>query len=240
MLRSPRRTTLGSWPRGGCAGRTNTGRAMKRNGRLGLVISFALLLAAGCWTTRNTRSPVEPPPPDFRPTRIEYLDTDAFDGLFETALTNQDPAILVQTAERKPDWGGRLNAWIAAWNKGGQVEAAPAPRTARGQIPSVTVDGDTLRELRMLVNDFMDRVEGRAKERSAWWAEEKVRARRVDLLRPYNLRFHVDDGGTIQIIFFNGRYAKQYGEFMRGVGADAGEDWDRCITCSRRDRAGKP
>ena len=208
----------------------------------GVVYAAALGLATAvaCRLRDDTRPQVEPPPPGIRPTRIDYVDTGAFDGLFESALTNQDPAILIQTAERKPDWGGRLNAWIAAWNKGGRVQAGPAPGSARGQIPSVTVDGDSLRELRMLVDDFIDRVDTRAKERSAWWAEEKVRARRVDLLRPYNLRFHADDAGTIQIIFFNGRYANQYREFMRGVGADAGEDWDRCITCSRRDRAGKP
>jgi hypothetical protein len=213
-----------------------------RRARASLAAVIVLALPVACRLRDDTRPLVEPPPPDITPTRIDYVDTDAFDGLFETALTNQDPAILIQTAERKPDWGGRLNAWIAAWNKGGRVEAGPAPRTARGQIPSVTVDGDTLRELRMLVDDFMDRVDVRAKERSAWWAEEKVRARRVALLRPYNLRFHVDDAGMIQLIFFNGRYANQYREFMQGIGADASEGWDRCISCSRRDRGdtGKP
>src|SRR5206468_5153816 len=64
----------GEQVRAGCAGRANTGRAMRRNGRLGLIVSFALLLAAGCWTTRNSRSSVEPPPPNIRPTRSEYLD----------------------------------------------------------------------------------------------------------------------------------------------------------------------
>jgi hypothetical protein len=209
----------------------NPGRSVR-----GVVYAAALALAAtvACRLRDDTRPMVEPPPPGIAPTHIDYVDADAFDGLFETALTNQDPAILIQTAERKPDWSGRLNAWIAAWNQGGRVQPGPAPRTARGQIPSVTVDGDTLRELRMLVDDFMDRVEGRAKERSAWWAEEKVRARRVALLRPYNLRFHLDDAGMIQLIFFNGRYAGQYREFMQGIGADAGEGWDRCISCSRR------
>ena len=61
--------------------------------------------------------------------------------------------------------------------------------------------------------------------------------RRVALLRPYNLRFHLDDAGTIQLIFFNGRYANQYRDFMQGLGADAGEGWDRCISCSRRGRS---
>src|SRR5206468_887030 len=97
----------------------------------------------------------------------------------------------VRTGRDRPDWGGRLNAWIAAWNAGGKGPG----RTARGQaplpgVPGVVLSGEGVRELRLLVDGLMTRVEELAKATSAWWSEERVRSRRVALLRPYNLRFH--------------------------------------------------
>ena len=64
------------------------------------------------------------------------MDADGFDSLLESALVNQDPAIIIQTHATKPDWGDRLNAWIAAWNMGGKVTGG----TVRMQAPvTVTV-----------------------------------------------------------------------------------------------------
>src|SRR5580692_11485412 len=91
---------------------------------------FALLtlaLAAGCKTTENR--PIEPPPPDFKANEISYVESDAFDAIFESALVRQDPVIVVRTEFSKPEWGPRLNAWIAAWNSGG----SGGGRTIRGQ-----------------------------------------------------------------------------------------------------------
>jgi hypothetical protein len=162
------------------------------------------------------------------------VDTDAFDAVLEAALVNQDPVIVIQTRHERPDWGDRLNAWIAVWNRGGK--GAPG-RTVRSQAPPlspVVVDGDSIREFRLLIEGLMDRVEDRAKERSAWWAEERVRNRRVELLRPYNLRFHLGDDGLIQVILFHSRYAPYYREFVRGLaGEDTGEEWARAYFCSR-------
>jgi hypothetical protein len=174
---------------------------------------------------------VPPPPPDFTPTRIDYADSPAFDALLESALVNQDPVIAIATGCGKPEWGGRLNAWIAAWNRGG----SPAPgATVRMQAPLLPrVDAQTLREFRLLIDDLMDRIEERVKERSAWWAEEQIRNRRVELLRPYNLRFHMGEDGLIRIILFNGRYAPYHPEFTRALaGEEERTPWQRDYKCS--------
>ncbi len=138
--------------------------------------------------------------------------------------------MLIQTENQKPDWGDRLNAWLAAWNMGS--------RKARGQapLPSVTIDGDSIREFRLLVDDLMGRVENLARTGSTWFAEERTRSRRVALLKPYNLRFHQDEGGNIQLIFFNGAYAQYYGQFLKTTGPAEGsgaEEWSRTFQCSR-------
>jgi hypothetical protein len=216
---------------------------MRRNRRFGLIVSFALLLAAGCWTMHGTRSSVEPPPQDIHPTRLEYLDTDAFDTLLESALVNQDPVIVIETHFEKPEWGERLNAWIAAWNRGGRVEAGKKVRMQAPVLPRIVVDGDSIREFRLLIESLMNRVEESVKERSAWWAEEKVRERRVGLLKPYNLRFHLGEDGTIQIILFNGRYASYHREFVKSIGGgDTSEEWQRgysCSMCKQTAKAGR-
>jgi hypothetical protein len=205
--------------------------------RAALPLALVLAAAGGCREPAPRVAP-EPPPPGVRTTDLTYADTDAFDALFESALVNQDPVIVVHTESPKPDWEGRLNAWIAAWNRGGPVGGAP--RTARGQIPipGVSVDEGTLREFRLLVGGLMDRVEVLARDGSAWWAEERVRSRRIALLKPYDLRFHIGEGGDIDLVFFNGNYASAYPDFVQsltGATADADEprEWARTFRCSR-------
>jgi hypothetical protein len=199
---------------------------------LPLVPAVALAVAVGCKNSA-TRPAVEPPPPDLRPTTLDYADGEAFDGLFESALLNQDPAIVVRTTHTKPDWDGRLNAWIAAWNLGGKVDGRG--RVSRGQTPLPKVDGETLREFRLLIDDLMGRVEGLARGGAAWWAEDRIRSRRVALLKPYNLRFHVCEERHIHLIFFNGNYARHYPAVMQmvtGLEADGPEGWSRTFECS--------
>jgi outer membrane lipoprotein-sorting protein len=210
-------------------------------------ILLVILLTAGCAARDTTRPYREPPPANIKAERVNYVDSDAFDVVLETALTNQEPVILIQTSHQKPDWGGRLNGWIAAWNAGGKVDAGKEKRTVRFQlgIPSVTVDGESIREFRLLITGLMDRVESMAKDTSVWWAEEKTRNRRIALLKPYNLRFHQDENQNIQLIFFNGRYAPYYRDFMRTLARvesnEESQEWVRGYTCShcqaRRDAA---
>ncbi len=202
-------------------------RAALRNG-----FFFLGGLTLGCLPLRP-RPAQPPPPPDLRPTRLDYVDTDAFDQLLESALVNQDPVILIQTTYAKPDWGPRLNAWIAAWNRGGQVRGDG--RTARGQapgLPQVVVDGDSIREFRLLVESLMDRIEDRVKGGADWWEDVRVRNSRVALLRPYNLRFHLGADGAIQLILFNGRYAEYHRDFVRSIGGSDGDEWQRTYLCS--------
>jgi hypothetical protein len=182
------------------------------------------------------RSLLPPPPQGIKPMVIDYVDTDGFDLLLETSLTNQDPAIVIQTHFPQPNWGPRLNAWLAAWNTGGKVDGAQPGRKARGQLPSVTINEGSIREFRLLVDGLMNRVEELARNGSAWWAEEKVRKHRIDLLRPYNLRFHMDEEKNIQIILFNGRYAASYAQFVQSFAESDEENplqWTRSRSCSR-------
>jgi hypothetical protein len=204
---------------------------------LPLALLVPLLASAGCKSTTRTRPYREPPPAGIKPTTIEYTDSDGFDALLEAALTTQDPVILIRTDREKPDWGPRLNAWIAAWSRGGKVEAPKG--TARMQapfFPAAPVDGESIREFRLLVESLLDRVEDIASKGSTWWAEERTRAYRVGLLKPYNLRFHMDEEQHIQLIFFNGNYAEQYPQFVRLLSTADGEEstqWTRTLHCSR-------
>ncbi len=191
---------------------------------------FALALAAVLSCRHEPPRPYrEAPPSELAATTLDYADTDAFDALLESALVNQDPVILVRTAHARPDWQGRLNAWIAAWNQGGRVEG----RTVRGQAPPLPVDGESIREFRLLVTVLLDRVEVLAHAGAGWWSESRVRARRVELLRPYSLRFHVGGDGTIQLIFFNGKASERYAEFVRQLTeAEEVAQWERTVECS--------
>jgi hypothetical protein len=100
-------------------------------------------------------------------------------------------------------------------------------------VPKVVVDGDSIREFRLLVEGLMDRLDERARQGLAWLSEEKMRGRRVKLLKPYNLRFHMDEDGAIQLILFHGRFADFYPEFVRSLAAaDEGEEWERNYVCS--------
>jgi hypothetical protein len=126
----------------------------------------------------------------------------------------------------------RLNAWIAAWNRGGRARG----RTARGQSPLPgVINGDTIREFRLLVNGLLDRVEEAAEAGSGWYAEERQRSRRIALLRPYNLRFHLDDDGLIQLVFFHGSRATDYPRFIQQLTRSTtppNEGWSRTVECS--------
>jgi hypothetical protein len=205
-------------------------------GRSALPWCLLWVVAGGCHSPESRPAP-EPPPPGVRPTNFDYADTDAFDALFESALVNQDPVIVVHTGRSKPDWDGRLNAWIAAWNRGGTV--GQPGRAARMQAPllgGVPVDGDSIREFHSLIDDLMDRVEDLAAKGSAWYAEERTRSRRIALLKPYNLRFHVDEDRHIQLIFFNGDYSQYYPAFVIAIAAADTEEparWSRTFECSR-------
>lgn len=211
---------------------------IRRRTRLWLVLLLSLICAASlsCRSGRNTRPYREPPPPDLQPVVLPSTEEDAFDVLLETALINQEPVILIQTETSRPDWGPRLNAWIAAWNRGGKVVDGPSVK-ARMQAPLLpaTVNGETLREFRLLVDDLMTRVEDLARRGSSWWAEERTQRRRIDLLRSYSLRFHLDENKNIQLIFFNGRYAEYYRRMMDSMAVHATDDsqeWSRDVTCS--------
>jgi hypothetical protein len=218
--------------------------------RAALPFAVLLAVAGGCHQPAPQPAPEPPSPADVRPTNIDYVDTDAFDELFQSALVNQDPVIVIHTGRSKPDWDGRLNAWIAAWNRGGPAGAGP--RTARGQIPipGLKLDEGTLREFRLLVNGLMDRVEVLARDGRTWWTEERVRSQRIALLKPYDLRFHLGADGTIDLVFFNGSYSSYYPDFVKsltgGATAEADEadeplEWMRTFRCSRcralRDKA---
>jgi hypothetical protein len=195
----------------------------------GAILIAAAALLSGC-KEQSLRPLQEPPPSEIRPTDIDYVDADGFDSLFESALANRDPVIVIHTTFEKPEWGARLNAWIAAWNAGGSVTAG---RTARGQIPGVTINGESIREFRLLVDDLMNRVESAARTSSTWWAEDRVRSRRVTLLKPYNLRFHMDEEKKIRLIFFNGDYASSYKGYMESVThLECQEEWCRNFECS--------
>lgn len=204
-----------------------------------LAIPLLCLSALSCRNVRNVRTYHTPPPAEIKPTILNYLETDAFDELFETVLTSQDPVILIQTETSRPDWGPRLNAWIAAWNEGGKVVDEQQRRfRMQGPLaalaPSV-VNGETIREFRLLVADLMTRAEDLARRGSSWWTEERIRRRRVDLLKPYSLRFHLDENQKIQLLFFNGRYAHYFQEVMGAMAmtsADDSDGWARVVTCS--------
>jgi hypothetical protein len=196
--------------------------------------------------SKEVRAPLPPPTSAtaVTPTRIDYVDTDAFDVLLENALVNQDTAIVIQTTHAKPDWGDRLNAWIAAWNMAGRVATGEKFRMQAPLVPKVVVDGDSIREFRLLIEGLMNRLDERARSGLAWLSEERLRNRRMQLLKPYNLRFHMDESGLIQIILFHGRYADSYAEFVRSLALeDAGEGWERkyvCSLCSTRREPAKP
>jgi hypothetical protein len=201
-----------------------------------LAVCGACASAGSCKSGTGAAPPPEPAGAAIQPTVIEYVDADGFDRLFESALKNADPVILIQTETTKPDWDARLNAWIAAWNRGGKADGLT--RTARGQSP-LTINGESIRELRLLVDDLMGKVETLAEKGSAWWAEERTRSRRVALLRPYSLRFHQGEDRNIQLIFFHGAYAAQYRDFMARLSGDGEvpDGWARTVECSRCKKA---
>ena len=204
-------------------------------------LAVAFFAAGGCrYFSQSSNKTDLPATPDITPTVLDYVDADGFDAVLENALVNQDPVIAVRTGRDRPDWGGRLNAWIAAWNRGGSNR----PRAVRGQagLANAALDKDTLRELRLLINGLLDRVEEVAQTGSTWWADNRERARRIALLKPYSLRFHMDDEGLIQLVFFHGNYAPYYPRFMQTLTESRVpdvEEWTRGVECSRCSRQQK-
>jgi hypothetical protein len=199
------------------------------------LVALALFAPAGCRTL--LQSPDEPVAmPDITPTRLDYIDTDGFDAVLENALVNQDPVVVVRTGRTKPDWDCRLNAWIAAWNRG-----SSRPITVRGQVAlaAAALDKDAVRQLRLLVNGLLDRAEEVAQAGSTWWIDHRERSRRIALLKPYSLRFHMDDESSIQLVFFHGNYAPYYPRFVQtlteSAGMESGE-WTRAVDCSHCSR----
>src|SRR5262249_50269224 len=101
--------------------------------RAALPFAVLLAVAGGCRQSAPRPAPGPPPSPaGVRPTNIDYVDPDASDELFQSALVNQARVIVAHPGRTNPDGDGRLNAWIAAWNRGGP--AGTGSRTARGQI----------------------------------------------------------------------------------------------------------
>jgi hypothetical protein len=208
-------------------------------------IGVAVLLGmAGCRSFDMSRSDKVTSMPDLTPTVIEYVESDAFDGLFESALVNNDPVILIRTGREMPDWDARLNAWIAAWNRGGKGRA----RTARGQapVPRVVIDGESIREFRLLVDGLLGRIDEAAEAGSSWYRDQRERSKRVSLLKPYNLRFHKGEDSSIQLIFFHEQYSAYYPRFVQKLMDSETmpvSAWSRTVECSecmkkgrRRDR----
>src|SRR4051794_20820219 len=103
--------------------RTNSGgrSVMKRYLWAALV---PLLVLFGCQLLGPSREPLpKDGMPDLAPVFVEYIDSDAFDNQFEAHLVAREPAIVIRTENSRPDWQGRLNAWVAAWNRGGASRA---------------------------------------------------------------------------------------------------------------------
>lgn len=191
-----------------------------------------------------------PPPelPDLTPTYLDYVDSEGFDALLETVLINQDPVIVIRTGRTRPDWNGRLNAWIAAWNRSNERPLGRKPRSRaseealadpviRGQSPltRVPLDGDSIREFRLLVGGLLDRVEDLAHSSASWWVEERARSRRVALLQPYSLRFHLGEDEQILLIFFHGAYSTYYPrhlQLLMKTDSMKGLQWSRSVECS--------
>ena len=102
-----------------------------RHAQILYVALLLLILSEGC-KNPAMRAP-DQPPGDFQVNEISYVESDAFDNIFESGLVRKDPVIVVRTSFKKPEWGPRLNAWIAAWNQGGDS----ASRTVRGESHSL-------------------------------------------------------------------------------------------------------
>jgi hypothetical protein len=205
----------------------------------GTLATVLLVLTVGCQSsTTRPEGPSTREMPDLTPVVIDYIDTEGFDAMLEAALVDQAPVIFVQTTHRVPDWEGRLNAWIAAWNRSGRNRS----KTVRGQLPltNLPLDADSLGELRKLVEGLLDRAEVAAERNATWWANERERSRRIRLMKPYNLRFHREQDGLIRVILFHGSYASYYPKFMRQLMNEPEmpeESWSRTVECSRRERA---
>jgi hypothetical protein len=160
---------------------------------------------AGCGKTER---PYVPPPPREAlqtATAIPYTDSEAFDVLLEAALNRGDPVIVIQTSSPQPDWSGRLNAWIAAWNAGGPVRAASERTKGPGSgekafVAPGALPPDTAAETRKFLEGQIDRMERLARESVSWWRDEQRRKARVSMLHPYVLRIERGQQDQLQVV----------------------------------------
>lgn len=201
---------------------------------------LALIALLGCQTYLASKKAAVPELTDLSPVYVDYTDTDGFDAQFEASLVGRSPVVIVRTETTRPDWEGRLNAWIAAWNQGGRSRE----RKMRGQSPigKLPLDSDSIKELRLLIDGLLNRVEAVAQGSAAWYADRRERNRRIALLAPYSLRFHRDGDGPIHLVFFHGDHAAHYPKFLQWIMKSAEpmqEEWTRAVECSHCKKAGK-
>lgn len=157
------------------------------------------------WSPERPYSP--PPPPGFPFREVPFNDSDAFDALLESYLTNREPAICIQLQTATPDWPPRLVAWFQAYQAGGKVRS-PAGKGGVSSLLWLAGSAQTPTEARQLLEGFLDRLERLAQTTATWWARAAEREKRIDLLRPYILDAERDParGGNYRIVLYNGRY----------------------------------
>lgn len=179
--------------------------------RLRAVVSCCLVMfTAGCrippW------GPVPPPPvpipsPEtitIAPT-IDYVEDDSFDTTLEAYFRKKTPILVIQTLSTKPNWNGRLNAWLAAWNAGADAHPKPSPEESRMKLAQrglIDFPPDAAEQTRILIEDQIIRIEEAAKQGVRWWRDEQKRKDRTDLLKPYVLEFHRDANQRYQLVFY--------------------------------------
>jgi hypothetical protein len=132
--------------------------------------------------------------------------------LLEAELTSGREIIVIKTQTKGVTWSNRLTAWIKAWADGGVVKEpegkgggpVDAARAMRADLVQINVPdpAGTVREGRVLLEHIMDRFEKVAREAVQWYRDERVRKRRVDLLKPYRFAFAIDPEGHKQIFFY--------------------------------------
>ena len=66
----------------------------------------------------------------------------------------------------------------------------------------VELPPDTAQEMRKLIEGEMDRRERLARETVEWWRNERKKAKRVELLKPYLFNFEKDAKSKYQIVFY--------------------------------------
>ncbi len=185
-----------------------------------LVVPVLLILAVGChsfppWSligepSRAERSYQPPPPPGYPWLDVPYSDSEAFDTLLDCYLQAGKPAIRIVLDTKEPDWLPRMNAWLKAYQAGGQVRQP----TGKGGLDSLlwlAGMAQTPSDARQLLETAFDHLETYVKAGLAWWNDEQQRRRRIDLLKPYNLDAVRESrrGDKYSILLCNGRYESE-------------------------------